>query len=83
MNIYILFPNFKSSNDSKYFYDFADKKMPEEEIEKIINNDSNTLKQIKVNSGILKAKYKLYKHSLAISFFLIPYFFLIDIKKKN
>jgi hypothetical protein len=81
MNIYILFPNFKSSNDSKYFYDFPD--MSEDDIQKAINTDLNSLNQIKINSKILKKKYTLYKHSLAISFFLIPYFFLIDIKKKN
>lgn len=79
INLYILFPNFKSSNDSKYFFDFAS--MNENDIKISINDENNTLKQIKSNSIILKKKYNLYKHSLAISFLLIQYFFLINFKK--
>ena len=81
INVYILFPKFQSSNNSKYFYNFAD--MSEIEIEKIINNEQNTLSQIKTNSSILKNKYNLYKHSLAISFLFIPYLFLINRKNKS
>ena len=81
INVYILFPEFETSNNSKYFYDFAD--MSEIEIEKIINKEQNTLSQIKTNSNILKNKYNLYKHSLAISFLFIPYLFLINRKNKS
>ena len=81
MNLYILFPNFKSLNDSKYFFDFAS--MDEDDIKFSVNDENNTIKQIQMNSKILKNKYNLYKHSLAISFLLIPYFFLINFKKSN
>jgi len=80
LNLYILFPKFKSRNNSKYFYDYAN--LSEDQIEKEIENYKNTLKQIKINSIILKNKYNLYKHSLAINFLFIPYLFLIiDILK--
>lgn len=75
INVYILFPNFKSSNNSKYFYDYH--KMEISEIEKSINDDQNTLHQLMVNSKILNKKYKLYSHSLAINCLFIPYLFLL------
>ncbi len=80
INVKILFPTFQSNN-SKYFYDYPN--MNESEINKVINNVDNTLSQIKTNSEILKKKYNLYKHSLAISFLFFPYLFLIKFKKKH
>lgn len=75
MCVYVLFPNFKTSENSKYFYDFAN--MNESNIEISIQNISNTISQIKINSNILKKKYQLFKHSLAITFIGIPYVFIL------
>lgn len=74
INIYIIYPNFRSNNDSKYFYNFSS--MDIEEIEKFITS-KNILEQIKVNSKILKNKYNLFRFSLIFSFFGIPLIFEI------
>ena len=73
INVKILYPNFKTNNDSKYFYDYAD--MDENDIEKYIEKENKIIGQIKSNSKILKKKYKNYKHALSISFLCLPYLF--------
>lgn len=78
-NLYILFPNFKNNGNTKYFIDYAD--MTTDELKTFFDeNKENTIKQIQANSKILKQKYNLFKHALAVTFFLLPYLFLLNFK---
>lgn len=85
-NVYILYPNFNSGKETKYFYDFA--QMNSNEIKEYLSGESyndNYYYQIQINSKILREKYNLFKHSLAIQFFFIPYIisFLNKLKERN
>ncbi len=75
INIKILLPFFNSKSKSKYFFDYAD--MSLDEIKKYLLENDNVFSQIKINSQILKNKYKLFKWSLSITFFFIPLLFYI------
>lgn len=72
LNFTILMPDLEPSKNSKYFIDFKDMD-PKEIKDYLLKNQDNVFEQIKINSNILKVKYKDFYLSLGVTFFGIPF----------